>query len=105
MSSAAAVPMAVAMSVGEMIAVGFFDPAATSTPIIVAGTSWTPEVVRAMKVTIEFVAVGRGTKLIITENGAFLDGYEDAGSRERGTLSLMDNLERALGGGDIRRGA
>jgi len=48
--------------------------------------------------TIEFVAAGHGTKLIVTEHGAFLDGYEDGGSRERGTLALMDNLERMLAG-------
>ena len=54
--------------------------------------------------TIEFVGAGRGTKLIVTEHGAFLDGYDDGGSRERGTISLVDNLERALGGADIRRG-
>ena len=38
----------------------------------------------------------------MTEQHAFLDGYEDAGNRERGTLGLMDNLELALGGGDSR---
>ena len=55
--------------------------------------------------SVEFVASGRdnhGTKLIVTEQHAFLDGYEDAGNRERGTLGLMDNLEVALGGGDSR---
>jgi uncharacterized protein YndB with AHSA1/START domain len=48
--------------------------------------------------TIEFVAAARGTKLIVTEHGAFIDGHEDAGSRERGTLTLMENLERVLAG-------
>jgi uncharacterized protein YndB with AHSA1/START domain len=56
--------------------------------------------------SVEFVARGResshGTKLIVTEQHAFLDGYEDAGNRERGTLGLMENLEFALGGGDSR---
>ena len=55
--------------------------------------------------SVEFVASGRdnqGTKLIVTEQHAFLDGYEDAGNRERGTLGLMDNLEVALAGGDSR---
>ena len=37
-----------------------------------------------------------GTKMILTEQGAFLDGYDDAGSRERGTGSLMDALEKSL---------
>ena len=56
--------------------------------------------------SVEFVLKGKEgsheTKLIVTEQHAFLDGYEDAGNRERGTLGLMDNLELALGGGDSR---
>jgi uncharacterized protein YndB with AHSA1/START domain len=47
--------------------------------------------------TIEFEPSGMGTKLTLTEQGAFLDGYDDAGSREHGTGSLMDALERSLG--------
>ena len=46
--------------------------------------------------TIEFEPEGAGTRLKLTEQGAFLDGYDDAGSRERGTGSLLDNLARAL---------
>ncbi|HEX9785108.1 MAG TPA: SRPBCC domain-containing protein, partial [Opitutaceae bacterium] len=48
--------------------------------------------------TIEFEPAGKGTKLVLTEQGAFLDGYDDAGSRERGTGSLLDALEKSLGG-------
>ena len=48
--------------------------------------------------TIEFESAGKGTKLILTEQGAFLDGYDDAGSRERGTGGLLDALEKSLGG-------
>ena len=33
--------------------------------------------------TVEFAPAGKGTRLRITEQGAFLDGYDDAGSRER----------------------
>ena len=36
------------------------------------------------------------TTLIITEQGAFLDGYDDAGSREHGTSILMDRLGSSL---------
>jgi len=39
---------------------------------------------------------GRGAKLIVTEYGDFLDGYDDAGSRERGTGDLLDKLGRSL---------
>ena len=44
------------------------------------------------------VARKDGTRMTVTEQGAFLDGYDDAGSRERGTGSLMDALARSLEG-------
>jgi uncharacterized protein YndB with AHSA1/START domain len=47
--------------------------------------------------TIEFEPSGKGTRLILTEQGAFLDGYDDAGSREHGTGGLMDALAKSLG--------
>jgi uncharacterized protein YndB with AHSA1/START domain len=46
--------------------------------------------------TIEFHPDGVGTRLKLTEQGAFLDGYDDAGARERGTNGLMDALEKSL---------
>lgn len=46
--------------------------------------------------TITFEKSGKGTKLTVTEQGVFLDGYDDAGSRERGTNELMDKLGRSL---------
>jgi uncharacterized protein YndB with AHSA1/START domain len=46
--------------------------------------------------TIEFKEEGAGTRLLLTETGAFLDGYDDAGSREHGTNVLMDRLGAAL---------
>jgi uncharacterized protein YndB with AHSA1/START domain len=46
--------------------------------------------------TFELKAEGEGTRLVVTENGAFLDGYDDAGSRERGTNVLVDALGRSL---------
>lgn len=46
--------------------------------------------------TVEFKAEGTGTLLIITEQGVFLDGYDDAGSREKGTRGLLDQLDAAL---------
>ena len=38
---------------------------------------------------------GRAT-LQVTEQGAFLDGYDDAGSREQGTGFLLDKLGASL---------
>lgn len=66
---------------------------------------WQGKKISVSLASIEFLAHGRegnGTKLVVTEQHAFLDGYEDAGNRERGTLGLMDNLEVALAGGDAR---
>jgi hypothetical protein len=36
------------------------------------------------------------TALTVTEQGVFLDGYEDAGSREIGTGFLLDRLGASL---------
>src|ERR1700760_1870193 len=47
--------------------------------------------------TIEIAPAGAaGTLLRVSEQGAFLDGYEDAGSRERGTGELLDRLGASL---------
>ena len=42
--------------------------------------------------TVEFQADGAGTLLKFTEQAVFLDGYDDSGSRERGTLELLSKL-------------
>ncbi len=36
------------------------------------------------------------TRLKVTEQGAFLDGYDDDGSRQRGTAFLLDKLGQSL---------
>ena len=46
--------------------------------------------------TIEFFAVAGGTRLVLTEQGAFLDGYDDIAGREEGTRIGLDNLDRQL---------
>jgi uncharacterized protein YndB with AHSA1/START domain len=47
--------------------------------------------------TMELVADGPNrTTLKVTEQGAFLDGYDDAGSREHGTGMLIDALGASL---------
>ena len=45
---------------------------------------------------IELKGDGAGTRLVLTEYGDFLDGYDDAGSREHGTNLLMDRLDKSL---------
>jgi hypothetical protein len=46
--------------------------------------------------TVEFKPSGKGTKLTLTEQDAFLDGYDNAAQREQGTQFLLDNLGKAL---------
>src|SRR3954465_5406974 len=42
--------------------------------------------------TIELKPEGKRTRLTFTEQGAFLDGYDDPAGRERGTRELLDAL-------------
>jgi uncharacterized protein YndB with AHSA1/START domain len=46
--------------------------------------------------TLQLKAAGGKTTLLVTEQGAFLDGYDDAGSREHGTGHLLDALGASL---------
>jgi uncharacterized protein YndB with AHSA1/START domain len=46
--------------------------------------------------TIELRNEGGKTRMVFTEQGAFLDGYDDAGSREHGTNWLLDKLGESL---------
>jgi uncharacterized protein YndB with AHSA1/START domain len=53
------------------------------------------------KISVSHAAVeihpdGDGVKFVLTEYGDYLDGYDDAGSREHGTNALMDALEKSL---------
>jgi uncharacterized protein YndB with AHSA1/START domain len=48
--------------------------------------------------TVEFKPTGAGTRLIFTEQGAFLDGYDMPAQREQGTADLLDAL-----GAELRR--
>jgi uncharacterized protein YndB with AHSA1/START domain len=64
---------------------------------------WQGKKISVSLASVEFVLAGRGTKLVLTEQHAFLDGYDDAGSRERGTRSLMEQLATMLAGGEVHR--
>jgi len=48
--------------------------------------------------TFEFKRAGAGAKLIMTEQGAFLDGYDDNGSRETGSRHIIEKLSDYLDG-------
>lgn len=46
--------------------------------------------------TVEFKQEGTGTRLTYTDQGAFLDGYDNAAQREQGTVELLDALAEEL---------
>jgi hypothetical protein len=46
--------------------------------------------------TAEFEPEGDGTRLVFTEQGAFLDGHEIPARREQGMGSLLDSLAQWL---------
>jgi uncharacterized protein YndB with AHSA1/START domain len=46
--------------------------------------------------TVEFSPDGDGTKMTITEHGAFLDGHDTVAQREAGTNWLADQIGEAL---------
>src|SRR5437867_1822929 len=46
--------------------------------------------------TIELKPSGAGTRLVFTEQGVFLDGYDNSADREHGTVGLLENLDAAL---------
>jgi uncharacterized protein YndB with AHSA1/START domain len=52
--------------------------------------------ISASLTTMEFKPAGSGTRLVFTEQGAFLDGYDDPAGREHGTGALLDNLGAML---------
>jgi uncharacterized protein YndB with AHSA1/START domain len=49
--------------------------------------------------TAEFIPERGGTRLVYTEQGAFLDGHEVPAQREQGMGSLLDSLGRWLQSG------
>jgi uncharacterized protein YndB with AHSA1/START domain len=46
--------------------------------------------------TVELTPAGKGTRLKFTEQGAFLDGFDDPGGRERGTIEMLAALGAEL---------
>jgi uncharacterized protein YndB with AHSA1/START domain len=48
--------------------------------------------------TVEFKSSSDGTRLVFTEQGAFLDGLDTADQRRQGTGTLLDALAEALDG-------
>lgn len=48
--------------------------------------------------TVSLAPEGAGTRLTVTEQGTFIDGYEDNGSRKEGTGFLLDRMGESLKG-------
>jgi uncharacterized protein YndB with AHSA1/START domain len=46
--------------------------------------------------TFELRSEGKGTRLVLTEQGAFLDGHDYPAQREAGTRDLLEKLAGAL---------
>ena len=70
-----------------------FPTSASSTPTTCISTQ---RRISVSLTTIEFFAVAGGTRLVFTEQGVFLDGYDDIAGREEGTRIGLDNLDRQL---------
>jgi uncharacterized protein YndB with AHSA1/START domain len=49
--------------------------------------------------TVEFSGKGATTRLVITEQGVFLDGHDTVAQRKEGTLSFLSSLGAILQGG------
>ena len=49
--------------------------------------------------TIQVIPEGATTRLVITEQGVFFDGNDDAANRERGTQGLMDKVVASVEAG------
>ncbi|MGH6891354.1 MAG: SRPBCC family protein [Dongiaceae bacterium] len=52
--------------------------------------------ISASLATIEFKPAGSGTRLVFTEQGAFLDGHDKVDQREAGTRELLEALGKEL---------
>jgi uncharacterized protein YndB with AHSA1/START domain len=48
--------------------------------------------------TVELMPAGTGTRILVTEQGAFLDGLDDPAMREQGMGQLLDMLGELLRG-------
>jgi uncharacterized protein YndB with AHSA1/START domain len=75
-----------------------------SVRILYSGTLSVRDTVSTVSVTtVEFSPADDGTRLVLTEQGTFLDGVEDPGWREQGTNQQLDALDTELKEGGTRR--
>jgi uncharacterized protein YndB with AHSA1/START domain len=46
--------------------------------------------------TVQFEEAGRETRVVVTEQGTFVNGYEDKGGREQGTRDHLERIAQTL---------
>jgi len=65
---------------------------------IVSASSMTSEGkhIFASLITAEFILAGKGCRLIVTEQGAFLDGHDKRANHEAGWSEMLDKLRIEL---------
>ncbi len=52
--------------------------------------------ISASQATMEFQKEAAGTRLVFTEQGAYLDGHDNVAQREAGTRELLEALDKEL---------
>jgi uncharacterized protein YndB with AHSA1/START domain len=68
--------------------------------IIMAGTMFeADQPISCSMATVEFLSAGRGTRMLYTEQAAFLDGRDSAANRRQGWKINLDKLEAYVAGG------
>jgi uncharacterized protein YndB with AHSA1/START domain len=68
--------------------------------IVYSSTMSAGDTVATVSLTsVEFVPVDEGTRLVLTEHGAYLDGHEQPSWREQGTADQLTTLGKQLEGG------
>lgn len=82
----------------HLVQAHFFDIVADERIIYAYDISVGERRLSASLVTVQFEPSRAGTRMVFTEQVAFLDGYEDHGERIRGTKDGLDRLELELQG-------
>jgi len=55
-------------------------------------------IISASVVTVELAAEGKGTRLVLTEQGTHLDGFDSPEHRQKGVVQQLDALTREFEG-------
>ncbi len=77
---------------------GIYQDIVPDERIVLTYDMWQDETLISVSLaTFEFKATDNGkTHLVMTEQDAFLDGFDDAGGREYGSRLLIDALEKEI---------